>query len=57
MERVTLRVPTKQVEEVEGMVEDGDYPNRSEAIRDAIRKLVKEKRQAKGRRPRAEPWD
>ena len=37
MERVTLRIPKEQIEEVERMVDTGEYPNRSEAIRAAVR--------------------
>ena len=44
MERVTLRIPKQQIEEVERMVELGDYPNRSEAIRAAVREMVAEER-------------
>ena len=32
MERVTLRIPKQQIDEVEQMVETGEFPNRSEAI-------------------------
>jgi antitoxin ParD1/3/4 len=42
MERVTLRIPKQQIEEVEQMVELGEYPNRSEAIRAAVREMVAE---------------
>lgn len=42
MERVTFRMPTQQVEEVEQMVEEGLYPNRSEAIRSAVRDMLNE---------------
>jgi antitoxin ParD1/3/4 len=42
MERVTLRIPKQQVEQVERMVETGEYPNRSEAIRDAVRDMLAE---------------
>jgi Arc/MetJ-type ribon-helix-helix transcriptional regulator len=45
MERVTLRIPKQQIEEVEQMVETGKYPNRSEAIRSAVRDMLDEKRQ------------
>ena len=45
MERVTLRIPKQQIEEVEQMVETGKYPNRSEAIRSAVREMLDEKRQ------------
>lgn len=40
MERVTLRIPRQQVEQVEELVETGEYPNRSEAIRSAVRTMV-----------------
>jgi Arc/MetJ-type ribon-helix-helix transcriptional regulator len=42
MERVTLRIPRQQVEEVEQMVETGEFPNRSEAIRSAVREMIDE---------------
>ncbi len=42
MERVTLRIPKQQIEEVEHMVETGEYPNRSEAIRAAVRDMLNE---------------
>ena len=42
MERVTLRIPKQQIEAVERMVETGKYPNRSEAIRAAVRELIEE---------------
>ncbi|GGL33039.1 type II toxin-antitoxin system ParD family antitoxin [Halarchaeum sp. CBA1220] len=42
MERVTLRIPKQQIEEVEQMVELGKYPNRSEAIRSAVREMLDE---------------
>jgi len=42
MERVTLRIPKEQIEEVEQMVDTGEYPNRSEAIRSAVREMLAE---------------
>jgi Arc/MetJ-type ribon-helix-helix transcriptional regulator len=42
MERVTLRIPKQQIEAVEQMVETGEYPNRSEAIRAAVREMLNE---------------
>ncbi len=42
MERVTLRIPEQQIEQVERMVETGEFPNRSEAIRSAVRDLIRE---------------
>ncbi|PSQ44749.1 ribbon-helix-helix protein, CopG family [Halobacteriales archaeon SW_7_68_16] len=40
MERVTLRIPKQQIEEVEHLVESGEFPNRSEAIRSAVREMI-----------------
>ena len=42
MERVTLRIPKQQIEGVEQMVETGEFPNRSEAIRAAVREMLNE---------------
>ena len=42
MERVTLRIPKQQIDAVEQMVESGQYPNRSEAIRSAVREMIEE---------------
>jgi Arc/MetJ-type ribon-helix-helix transcriptional regulator len=42
MERVTLRIPKAQIEDVERMVESGEFPNRSEAIRSAVRDMLNE---------------
>ncbi|MFC4988513.1 MULTISPECIES: ribbon-helix-helix domain-containing protein [Saliphagus] len=52
MERVTLRIPKQQIEEVERMVETGEYPNRSEAIRAAVREMINEQ---EGRREESQP--
>jgi len=42
MERVTLRIPKQQIDEVEQLVETGEFPNRSEAIRSAVRDMINE---------------
>ena len=42
MPRVCVRLPRTQRKELEQLVEDGDFPNVSEAIRHAIRKKVSE---------------
>ncbi|MFD1563618.1 ribbon-helix-helix domain-containing protein [Haloarchaeobius amylolyticus] len=42
MERVTLRIPKQQIEEVEQLVDSGEFPNRSEAIRSAVREMINE---------------
>ncbi len=45
MERVTLRIPKQQIDAVEQMVDSGQYPNRSEAIRAAVREMVDEQQE------------
>ena len=50
MERVTLRIPKQQIEEVEEMVDTGQFPNRSEAIRSAVREMLNEHDDAEPRR-------
>lgn len=37
MERVTLRVPEEQLERIECLIENGEYPNRSEFLRSGLR--------------------
>jgi len=37
MERVTLRIPEQQIDEVKAIGRTGKFPNRSEAIRSAVR--------------------
>lgn len=44
MSRVTLRVPDEQVADIDDLVEDGVFPNRSEAVRAGIRKVLQEHR-------------
>lgn len=57
MERVTLRIPKQQIEEVEEMVEMGEFPNRSEAIRSAVRDLINEHDAGRSpERPRKRSW-
>ncbi len=51
MERVTLRIPEQQIDEVEQLVDSGEFPNRSEAIRSAVREMINE--QQNGRRDQA----
>jgi Arc/MetJ-type ribon-helix-helix transcriptional regulator len=54
MERVTLRIPAQQIEEVERMVDTGEFPNRSEAIRSAVREMLNE--QDADSREKNRPW-
>ena len=42
METVQIRLTEKQIRNIESLVKKGVYPNRSEAVRDAVRKLVEE---------------
>ena len=42
MDRVTFRAPRSQIEQLENRVDDGEFANRSEAIRTAIRELNRE---------------
>lgn len=41
-ERVTVRLPREQVRDLERLADDGVYPNRSEAIRDGVRRVLKD---------------
>jgi len=41
--RVTLRVPEEQIKQAGALVECGEYPNRSEVIRAALRQHLDEK--------------
>ncbi|MFW6064087.1 MAG: ribbon-helix-helix domain-containing protein [Candidatus Natronoplasma sp.] len=38
MEKVQVRFPTEDLRKIEKEVEEGKYPNKSEAIRDKVRK-------------------
>lgn len=40
MHRVTLRVPEQQLQMLEALVEIGDFPTVSEAIRAGVRNMV-----------------
>ncbi|GAB6879083.1 ribbon-helix-helix domain-containing protein [Halorubrum gandharaense] len=56
MERVTLRIPKQQIDEVEQMVETGEFPNRSEAIRSAVREMLNEQDGERDGRRRNRSW-
>ncbi|MCU4751531.1 ribbon-helix-helix domain-containing protein [Natrialbaceae archaeon A-CW2] len=56
MERVTLRIPKQQIEEVEQLVETGEFPNRSEAIRSAVREMINEQQDARHESPGKRGW-
>ena len=53
MKRVTLRIPERQVDELDSHVDRGEYPNRSEAIRAAVRDKLSE---LDAERPGRELW-
>jgi len=40
MKRITLRLPEQQIELLEQMVDAGEFPTVSEAVRDAVRQLI-----------------
>ena len=56
MERVTLRIPKQQIEEVEQLVETGEFPNRSEAIRSAVREMINEQTENRHERAGKRNW-
>ena len=56
MERVTLRIPKQQIEEVEQMVETGEFPNRSEAIRAAVRDMLNEQEETTEQATNKRSW-
>lgn len=40
---VQIRLTANMINKLDELVEQGEYPNRSEAIRDSVRKLVYKK--------------
>lgn len=43
MQRITLRLPEQQISMLEKMVEAGEFPNISEAVRTAVRDLIEKR--------------
>ena len=43
MQRITLRLPEQQINLLEKMVEAGEFPNISEAVRAAVRDLIEKR--------------
>ncbi len=43
MQRITLRLPEQQINLLQQMVDSGEYPNVSEAVRAAVRDLVEKR--------------
>ena len=40
MQTMQIRLTENQIKRIDSLVNKGVYPNRSEAVRDAVRKLV-----------------
>ena len=40
MATVQIRLTEKQIKLIDALIRKGTYPNRSEAVRDSVRKLV-----------------
>ncbi len=40
MERITIRLPKQQVDMLQRLVDSGEYPTLSEAVRYAVRELI-----------------
>ena len=40
MQRITIRLPEQQLKKIDLMVDFGDFPSASEAIRTAIREFI-----------------
>lgn len=49
MDRVTLRIPEQQIRQLEKLVERGEFPNRSEAIRACVRDDLRRRRERRSR--------
>ncbi|MFA5347746.1 MAG: type II toxin-antitoxin system ParD family antitoxin [Methanoregula sp.] len=43
MQRITLRLPEQQISLLQQMVDLGEFPNVSEAVRAAVRELVEKR--------------
>jgi antitoxin ParD1/3/4 len=43
MQRITLRLPEQQINLLQQLVDSGEYPNVSEAVRAAVRELVEKR--------------
>lgn len=48
--RITIRVSTRHVDEAEQLVDDGEFANRSELVRDALREKLEEYRETPERK-------
>jgi len=44
MQRITIRLPDPQISKLEKMVEAGEFPTVSEAIRYAVRELIERRK-------------
>ncbi|MEF8879230.1 MAG: ribbon-helix-helix domain-containing protein [Candidatus Thermoplasmatota archaeon] len=44
METVQIRLTKDMLKELDKLINSGEYPNRSEAIRDGVRRLIRDKK-------------
>lgn len=51
MQRFSIRLPRQQLAEIDDLVEAGEFPNRSEAVRAAIRRYLNEEDEETGGKP------
>ena len=51
MERITMRMEEEMIGGLEALVDDGEFPNRSEAVRAAVRDMLQDDEQDSQRRP------
>jgi Arc/MetJ-type ribon-helix-helix transcriptional regulator len=54
---LSLRLPKKRLEEIDSLVEAGFYKSRNEAMRDAVRRLIKSKRVSLALSLKGEPFN
>jgi Arc/MetJ-type ribon-helix-helix transcriptional regulator len=43
METVQIRLTKNMIDKIDGLIKLGEYPNRSEAIRDGVRRMLEHK--------------
>jgi len=43
METVQIRLTKNMLDKIDGLIMQGEYPNRSEAVRDSVRKMLDRK--------------
>jgi Arc/MetJ-type ribon-helix-helix transcriptional regulator len=43
METIQIRLTRNMLDKIDGLIKQGEYPNRSEAVRDSVRKMLDHK--------------